>query len=97
MRVALSASISSLITLTFSYPFDLLHTRMAAEISHNNHTRIYPSLFKCFNKSTIRSGIRGVYQGFQFTYFSQLIYFTTMFPMYEIVKMVLNEDQLNKT
>ena len=96
MRVAVSASISSLVTLTFSYPFDLLHTRMAAEISHSNHTRIYNSLFKCFNKSTIRSGIWGVYQGFQFTYFSQVIYFTTMFPVYEIVKLALNDNQSKK-
>ena len=61
MRQTLSAAVASLLSLLFVYPFDLMHTRMASEMSHRGHARLYPKFRSAFTQGTYERGLRGLY------------------------------------
>jgi hypothetical protein len=50
----LSSSISSSICLFFSYPFELAHTRMTADVTRYGHKKLYSSVLELFTKVIVQ-------------------------------------------
>lgn len=52
------------LTTAFVYPLDLIHTRMATDMSKKNQRRLYATTFDCFNRINIDEGFKkGLYKG----------------------------------
>ena len=54
------------IAMGFTYPLDLLHTRLSADFTPSNRPRIYESTFQCFNRTNIEEGRLGLFKGIEF-------------------------------
>ena len=54
------------LTTAFTYPFDLLHTRMSADATPVGRQRIYASTFQCFNRTNLDEGRFACYKGLEF-------------------------------
>jgi len=50
-------------TTLFTYPMDLIHTRMATDMSPKTGRRKYMTAFECFNQTNIDEGRGGLYKG----------------------------------
>jgi len=51
------------VTLLFTYPFELLFTRITADLNTKKQGRLYQNTFDCFNATQIEGGIRRLYRG----------------------------------
>lgn len=49
--------------MLITYPFDLIHTRMCADMSRKNTTRLYQTTFDCFNRTNLDETRMGLYKG----------------------------------
>jgi hypothetical protein len=49
--------------LVFSYPLDLIHTRMCTDMARKNTTRLYTTTFDCFNRTNLDETSRAMYKG----------------------------------
>lgn len=65
-RVAASSSIIMGVTAFLTYPLDLIHTRLAMDMSHKGQKKLYSNTFDCFNRTVIdEGGLRlGIFKGF---------------------------------
>lgn len=63
-RLLASAAMTMGITAALTYPLDLIHTRLAADMSKKGQHRLYHTTFDCFNRTNIDEGFRkGLYKG----------------------------------
>ena len=74
------------LSLAFTYPFDLLHTRLTADCTPTGRQRIYSSTFQCFNRTNLEEGRWGCYKGFEFAISAALIRAMFQLPVYDLVK-----------
>ena len=85
------------VTTLFAYPFDLLHTRLAADCTPASRQRIYSSTFQCFNRTNIEEGRWGMYRGLDFALFSAAIRAALQLPVYDLVKKGANQAGIYNT
>lgn len=88
-------SLISLTVLTTGYPFDLVHTRMAADMTKRGHTKLYSSVGDCFKKSntdgviaSIKSdslSIKSLYRGYSLAVAGTLPYTALSLPLYDFI------------
>lgn len=51
-------------TTALTYPFDLINTRMATDMTPKGQRRLYDTVFDCFNRTNIDEGLKtGLYKG----------------------------------
>ncbi len=50
LEIIFSSALSSFIHVTFSYPFDLAHTRICGDMSRINYKRVNSSVLEVFTK-----------------------------------------------
>mmetsp|Transcript_13305 Transcript_13305/g.22597 ORF Transcript_13305/g.22597 Transcript_13305/m.22597 type:complete len:97 (+) Transcript_13305:478-768(+) len=75
------------LTALITYPFDLVHSRMAADISEPGPYRFYNTTFHCFNRTNIDEGFRaGVLKGFEVCMFSHFVKAALTLPVYEVLR-----------
>lgn len=63
-RAASSFAIITGLTTLVVYPFDLVHTRMCADISSKGQQRLFTTTFDCFNRTHLDEGRAGLYKGY---------------------------------
>lgn len=63
-RAAGSFAFITAMTTLITYPFDLVHTRIAADITHKGQPRLFTTTFDCFNRTHLDEGRAGLYKGF---------------------------------
>jgi len=83
------------LTLAFTYPLDLLHTRLSADMTPMSRQRIYQSTFQCFNRTNVEEGRFGTYKGMEFAIAAGLIRAMLQMPVYEMVKWGTNATGVN--
>lgn len=74
------------LTFAFTYPFDLMHTRISSDFTPSSRSRVYSSTFQCFNRCNIEEGRRGLYKGAEFAVAGALIRAMLQMPVYDLVK-----------
>ena len=63
-RASASAVFTSGLTMLFTYPFDVFHTKMTADMSKKGEKRLFTTTFDCFNKTHLDGGRAGLFKGF---------------------------------
>ena len=85
-RSAISASFCMGITTLFTYPLDLIHTRIATDINKKGQQRLFTTTFDCFNRTNLDEGRMGLYKGFELAIISSLLRASFTLPIYEVFK-----------
>ena len=85
-RVATSAVICGGLTMVFTYPFDLIHTRTATDMARKNTSRLYTTTFDCFNRTNLDEGRLGLFKGADIAVASAVIRSILQLPVYSMVK-----------
>lgn len=86
-RIFASAAMTMGITAAITYPFDLIHTRLAADMSKKDQTRLYKTTFDCFNRTNIDEGFRnGLYKGLELSVLSSAMRTMLTLPLLDIVR-----------
>lgn len=85
-RVACSSVICMSLTLSFSYPFELIHTRTCSDMSRKGQPRLFTTTFDCFNRTNLDEGRWGTYKGAEVAIATSLLRATFQLPVYELVK-----------
>ena len=63
-RTAGAFSFITALTTLVTYPFDLVHTRIATDITHKGQPRLFTTTFDAFNRTHLDEGRSGLYKGF---------------------------------
>lgn len=71
-RRMIAGGFCGLFTISVTYPFDLIRTRIAADMSAKGDLRLYRTTFDCFNHATIEHGYRGLFKGYMFASLSMI-------------------------
>lgn len=92
-RVVTSSLVCGAIALAFTYPLDLIHTRICSDMSSYGSQRLYKTTFDCFNRTNLDEGRLGLYKGSELVVFSALLRTAFQLPIYSVVKrMELQDD-----
>ena len=82
-RRVLVAFTSGTVTLMLSYPFELMYTRIAADMNGRSARRLYTNTFDCFNLTQLEGGFRNLYGGSTVALFSIVPSTLLMIPLYD--------------
>ena len=95
-RAATSAVICGGLSLVFTYPFDLIHTRTATDMARKNTSRLYTTTFDCFNRTNLDEGRFGLFKGAEIAVASAVIRSMLQLPIYSVVKRAMPQDDSNR-
>lgn len=65
-RATSAASVCAVATTLFSYPLDLIHTRIASDLTKKGQQRLFKTTFDCFNRTNLDEGRWGLFKGYEF-------------------------------
>eukprot|EP00347_Sterkiella_histriomuscorum_P022625 403337776 len=85
-RAASAASICTAITTLTTYPLDLIHTRIASDMTKKGQNRLFKTTFDCFNRTNLDEGRWGLYKGFQIALMQSAVRGVLTLPVYEMIK-----------
>ena len=85
-RSASAFSVLTAITTLVTYPFDLVHTRIAADLTGHNQPRLFTTTFDCLNRTFLDEGRAGLYKGFQVALMSAAVRGGLTLPIYDTIK-----------
>jgi len=92
-RVFASSSMILGLTAALTYPFDLIHTRLASDMSKKGQQRLYTTVFDCFNRTNIDEGFRkGLYKGIEIQVAASVIRSLLTLPTYDAFKNISMGD-----
>lgn len=75
------------VTTAFTYPMDLIHTRMATDMTPKGQKRLYVTTFDCFNRTNIDEGIKtGLYKGWQISAAAAAMRSVLTLPVIDLVR-----------
>lgn len=84
-RLFAAGALCSGLQLAITYPLDLVHTRMVADMSVKGQTKVYPSFFKTFNYTNVDEKRAGLYKG-SMAAVGYSAFNAMLFPIYEIFR-----------
>jgi len=82
-RAAGAFSVCTAITTLLVYPFDTIHTRIAADLTPKGKPRLFTTTFDCFNRTHIDEGRIGLYKGYQLAILSSVLRASLTLPIYD--------------
>jgi len=85
VRKTAAAMISGCLTLIFSYPFDLIRTRVSLELGKGREDRFYKNLRQTWRIARRTEGFRSLYRGFFLSNAINLPYTLTLLMSYELL------------
>ncbi len=96
IRAQTAAVLCMSISTIFTYPFDLLHTRITADVTPKSRQRVYSSTFQCFNRTNLDEGRFGCYKGVEFAIAAAIVRSMFQLPIYDMVKMTAEKIGMDK-
>lgn len=87
-RVIMAGGVSQLWATLFLYPFDVMITRLACDLTPKDKMRLHTTVFETFNKNHVAGGWKQIYQGFEIACFSAFVRGLLTLPIYEMTKNV---------
>lgn len=85
-RYYASAAMCLGVTAALTYPFDLIHTRMASDMSKKGQSRLFITTFDCFNRTNIDEGRKGLYKGVEVSFAASMLRCLITLPLHDILK-----------
>jgi len=85
-RAAASSVACMAVTTLFTYPLDLIHTRMSADMTTKGRQRLFTTTFDCFNRTNLDETRTGLYRGVEVAVLSSLVKASLTLPVYDLVK-----------
>ena len=82
-RAAGAFSACTVLTTLLVYPFDTIHTRIAADLTPKGKPRLFTTTFDCFNRTHIDEGRIGLYKGYQLAILSSVLRASLTLPIYD--------------
>lgn len=89
LRVCCASVFSTAVTFLLIYPLELVHTRLAIDMTPKGSQRLYSSTFECFNRTNVDEFKAGLYKGWQFSLVASAARMLITLPVYEVVDRVL--------
>ena len=74
------------LTTFLTYPFDLFHTRITADLTKKGKPRLFKTTFDVFNRTHIDEGRRGLFKGVEAAIFSSLLRGAIVLPLYDFLQ-----------
>lgn len=90
-RTQIAALCCMSVSTFFTYPMDLVHTRLAADSTPLKRDRFIVSTFQSFNKTNIDEGRMGLFKGVEFAVASSILRAMFQLPVYDVVKWSANK------
>ena len=85
-RYLASASMIMGVTAAFTYPLDLIHTRLTSDMSKQGQSRLFKTTFDCFNRTNIDEGFKkGLYKGIELSVTASILRAAMTLPLYNIM------------
>ena len=87
------------ITAGLTYPFDLINTRLASDMTKKGSTRLFTTTFDCFNRTNIDEGFKkGLYKGLDLCVVSSALRAAITLPLLDVLrsKSVLGNEAIEK-
>lgn len=85
-RAACSFSLITAVSTLVLYPFDLAHTRIAADITQRGQPRLFTTSFDAFNRTHLDEGRGGLYKGYQIAILSSVLRAGLTLPVYDTLR-----------
>lgn len=85
-RAAFAGICSMSATILLTYPLDLIHTRLSADITKRGQPRLYITTFECFNRTNLDETRKGLYKGMGVMIFGSLLRGALALPLYDFIK-----------
>lgn len=85
-------SICTFFTTLLVYPFDLVHTRISADMTQKGQQRLFQTTFDCFNRTHLDEGRGGLYKGFQIAILSAVLRASLTLPVYDSFSRLTNTN-----
>ena len=85
-RFYASAAMAIAVTAAFTYPLDLIHTRISSDITKRNESRLFSTTFDCFNRTSLDETNKGLYKGVEIAAISSAIRVMATLPLLDILK-----------
>lgn len=86
-RVMAQSAMLIAVTTAVTYPLDLIHARMATDMTPRGQDRQYATTFDCFNRTNIDEGFRaGLYKGWQISATSAALRSAMTLPVIDYVR-----------
>jgi hypothetical protein len=82
-RAAGAFSVCTAFTTLLVYPFDTIHTRIAADLTPNGKPRLFTTTFDCFNRTHLDEGRAGLFKGYQLAILSSALRASFTLPIYD--------------
>ena len=83
-RLYASSAMIMGLTAGLTYPLDLIHTRLATDMTPKGQDRSYTTTFDCFNRTNINEGFKkGLYKGIEFSVASSAIRTMICMPLFD--------------
>ena len=74
------------VTALFTYPLDLIHTRISSDITKKNEQRLFSTTFDCFNRTGLDEGNKALYKGVEVAATASAIRCMATLPLYDMLR-----------
>lgn len=88
-----AGSATGILKCVTSYPLELAHTRLAADISRPGQPRTYTGILHCMSQTLAHEGVRGLYKGVIASAAGVTPYLAIAFSAYDEMQQYLPNDK----
>lgn len=74
------------VTAFFTYPLDLIHTRISSDITKKKETRLFATTFDCFNRTSLDESNKGLFKGVEVAALASAIRVMATVPLLDILQ-----------
>ena len=92
-----AGSATGILKCITSYPLELVHTRLAADIAQKGQRRSYTGILHCINQTLRHEGVRGLYKGIVASTATVTPYLAIAFSAYDEIQQHIPNDKETHT
>ena len=89
--ILLCATLTAINAITFTYPLDVVRTRIASNLTDKG---LETGFFRSFIHLWSTHGIKGLYKGYYISFVGSMPFIAIKQSIYEILKIIVNQDNL---
>lgn len=88
-----AGSATGILKCVISYPLELAHTRLAADVSQSRQHRTYTGISHCMSQTLAHEGVRGLYKGVIASAAAVTPYLAIAFSAYDEMQQYIPNDK----
>ena len=74
------------VTALFTYPLDLIHTRISSDLTKKGEQRLFSNTFDCFNRTGLDEGNKALYKGVEVAAVASAVRCMLTLPMLDTLR-----------